>query len=60
VLESAQDAATIVQSDAVRKPSPGKRVDFFDVVQELDQLIGGARTSFTAVVCSIASKLSRT
>ena len=40
VPEPAQRAATVVQSDLMREPGPGKRLDLQDVVQELDQLEG--------------------
>lgn len=40
MLESAQGAAAVVQSDPMRKSGPGKSVDLLDVMQEFDQLEG--------------------
>jgi hypothetical protein len=39
VLQPAQRHAFIVEPDAVRELGPRKRVDFLDVVQELDQFV---------------------
>jgi hypothetical protein len=40
VLEPAQRAAAVVQTDAMRESGPGERIDLLYVVQELDQLVG--------------------
>ena len=40
VFELTKGAAAVVQSDAVRKPRPRKRLDLLDVVQELDDFEG--------------------
>src|SRR5438270_12694494 len=40
MLQPAQRAATIVQTDPMRKPGPGKGIDLQDVVKEFDQLEG--------------------
>ena len=42
MVQSAQRATTIVQTDLVRKARPRKSVDFQDVVEKLDQLKGPA------------------
>ena len=45
MLEPAQGAAAVVQSDAMRKPSPREGIHLQYVVQELDDLVG-ARPNF--------------
>ena len=39
VLEPAQSAAAVVQTDPMRESGPGERIDLHDVVKELDQLV---------------------
>ena len=45
MTESAERAATVVQTDFVRKARPRKSVDFQDVVEKLDQFIGAGTNS---------------
>src|SRR5438132_4322727 len=40
MVEFSEGAATVVQSNPVRKVGPRKRIWLLDVVQKLDQLVG--------------------